>query len=167
MLSLTTGVLNAIQMKARVERSMMTKTTCWTSALYQADDGRIAYPEGLSSSLTNLLPFDAGSDGWERLDMAWGAGRNEQRRGCCPSLSLECLNWINHDGGDIVGLDVRVVDLVKLLYGMCVGGSVDARWRDEREEEKKVASQRSYEGMYENNDAVTASSTAQLAQAAS
>lgn len=130
MLSLTTGVLNAIQMKAKVERSMMTKTTCWTSALYQADDGRIAYPEGLGSSLTNLLPFDAGSDGWERLDMAWGAGRNEQRRGCCPSL--ECLNWINHDGGDIVGL-------VKLLYGMCVG---DLLMRDEEMKEKKRRRQR-------------------------
>ena len=117
MLSLTTGVLKAIQMKAMVERSMMTKTTCWASALYQADDGRIAYPEGPGSSLTNLLPFDAGSDGWERLDMAWSAGRKEQRRGC----RLECLNWINHDGGDIVGLAVRVVDLVKLPCGVCVG----------------------------------------------
>lgn len=65
---LTTGTLHDMAIKARVDRSMMAKTTCqWLDM--QTEDLDKAYPECLASSVANsLIARDVWDDCWDRRD---------------------------------------------------------------------------------------------------
>ena len=95
-------------MKARVDRSMMTKTTCQMSEMQTADDREEAYPESLTSSLTNsLIVREIGDDCWDRRD-GWSGrrGGHKQRRSLFES-SLEADGIKHLDGIDLF-LDAQV-----------------------------------------------------------
>lgn len=65
---LTTGTLHDMATKARVERSMMTKTTCQLLEM-QTEEWKDAYPESLASSLANsLIVREVRDDCWDRRD---------------------------------------------------------------------------------------------------
>lgn len=71
---------------------------------------RNAYPEGLGSSLANLLiVWLSWNDSWDRRDVGGGGGRHQQA-GCSLRLQdVDDLIWRNHIGSFCMTCDVLMM----------------------------------------------------------